>query len=206
MADIFIAGIGRPPPRKFDDQLKESEKQLNRLRQYRPKFEKYEIVDTKLLVSITVDKNPVFETLKREIESFNKKVREAIAENNEIINYSWKATLFQGLRNLLRSICNTHEPELQAKLLEKANEWYHDQIQRKEGGQSRDASPITRSHSAMSRVSKDEGKTQEKIQLKQVMQGPEPLPSVFKEKILKDYEEGARSKNDGALPPYDKYF
>lgn len=202
MADIFIAGIGRQPPRKFEEQLKESEKQLMKLRTYKPKFEKYEVVDTRPLISIALDKNQVFDTLKREIETFNSEVREAIAENKQITYYSWKIVLYQGLRNLLRSICDTHEVPLQAKFLEKANEWYYDQIQRKEGGHVKDTKE-GRPQSAMVRFS-SEPQIKDKIQPRPMTRGPEPLPSVFKAQTLKDYEEGARSKHDNADPPYAK--
>ena len=205
MADIFISGIGRKPPRIFNEELKETEKQLTKLRKYKPKFEKYEVIDTKHLFSITMETNTLFQTLKSRVEAFNRDIKQAIIDSQQIPLYNWKIVLYQGLRNLLRSVCNTDDFDMQIKLLNKADEWYHDQILRKEAAPAPDKSKIARPRSVIAQPPRDEASNKESVKARPMIQTPEPLPSTFQADILRDYESGARSKHDSSLPPYEKY-
>lgn len=228
MADIFIAGIGRQPPKKFDMQLKESEKQLYNLRKFGTSLSKYQQIDYRSLNSIKLASNPLFVTLKSEIDRFNQEVREAIEKKTEMLTYPWKYVLYTGLRNLLRVICDTHDAPMQQVFLKQASEWFYDQLAKKTGaGNSRPGTsqaqprPETSQQKMMVSsllIQSPEGRptTSQRFDMTQRPEtsqrfGTRPqtsydqmMPSEFKATVFSDYEAGNRTKYTFNEPPYDR--
>lgn len=73
----------------------------------------------------------VYNSLKAEVESFNKEVINSLVSKEQIINYNWKHNLYTGLRNLLKEVSSTDNKGMRNKLLEKASEWFYDQLTKK---------------------------------------------------------------------------
>lgn len=233
MADIFIVGIGRQPPKKFDLQLKESEMQLQSLKKFGETIHKYQTIEYRSLHSLKLSSNPIFKTLKSEFESFNAEVNEAIEKKTDLLTYPWKHTLYTGLRNLLRIVCDIQDATVQQAFLKQASDWFYDQLQKKtNAGASRSGTTQTQARpetsqqkigtAALTMQSQDFRPTSQMMSTMTGTQRPETsqrfgfsrpqtsydsmMPSEFRATVLQNYESGARTQYGFKEPPYDRYL
>jgi len=218
---------------KFENALIENERLLETILQKRNVKDTYTTVNFNTISSIVLDTNPVFMMLKSEIENFNKEVKEALDNKAVMPNYSWKYSLNVGLRNLLKEIVVTEDRGLKVLFLEKAKAWYYDRMEKKgeielprPGTNQSNTRPFTantRPFTANTRPftsQTNRGSDQNSInvsvlphEMDSVMKEKsffentardEYLPSKIRAEILRDYDDGARTKHDSVEPPYER--
>jgi hypothetical protein len=228
---MLIQGLARSGGKKkdnFDSALVESEKLIGQILQSKEAKEKYTTINTATIHSITLEKDPAFANLKSELDSFNDEVKKALETKSEIPNYQWKYNLLLGLRNLLKEICSTEDRNLKALFLDKAKLWYFDKMIKKgecdETNQSalRPITAGTRPFTALTRpftsqtnrisefnnsvnisvIPAGDDQIKEKSYFDDTKE--EIIPSKLRADILRDYEDGARSKHDLVEPPYER--
>lgn len=193
------------PRTKEDVRIDDTSKFLQKIRKFKPKFAVYNTILLSGLDSIRLADNQTFTTLKKELITFNDLVKDALVSKKQIPDYGFKSALLDGVRNRLREICQTEDHNLQLTLLERTNKWYESQLARKEGiregpGGGRSASVGTKRDGSVEKENSSLGKSF----ILPPKTKRDPLPSEFREIVLRDYEQGNRTLQGDSTPPYEK--
>ena len=213
---------------KFEQKMRSTDELLKRTGIRPPTRDKYTILNTAHLDSMTLPKHKDFIKLKSELDEFNDQIRKALAENKAIYSYAWKYSLFSGLKSMLVDIANTEEKILMERFLAIAKKWFDNKMEKKrQAGELEKSVSIaytqsTRAASDNSRVlsasrakrnkEHDNSLNISAIQPegdnsidKSFAEGiSEIMPSRYRADVLKDYEECSRSMHNSVDPPYER--
>ena len=199
------------------------------------KRDKYATINTNMLNTLLVSNHKDFQILRKELDQWNQDVRKALDQNTELENYSWKHTLYEGLRNFLIQASSTEDRVLRETFINKAKTWYNGKIDKKLGvgpaaataNTSLNSTTVrksTRVNSDISRLSpikglgggEHDGSFLNASLLNDNMPNQEQsffgegiseiLPSRYRAEVLRDYEEGRRSLHGSVEPPYERYL
>ena len=214
----------------FDYNLKQNEELLNESKQNSARKDGYSTLNiSNLDGGVTLSENKTFIRLKSELQAFNDEMNRAIAEKKTISNYVWKKALYTGLKNLLSVVVSTDDRILKDSFMNKANVWFYDKLHKKmmnstsrsvsRSGTRNSTTFVTDSTRLLSdtmnkQLEQDSGflnisavrPDSQNTFLKKLL--PEEIsdtsPSKYRASILRDYEEGHRTKNFSAEPPYER--
>lgn len=215
---------------KFEQKIRTTDELLKRSGVRPSHRDKYTIINTAHLDTLTLPKHKDFVKLKIELDDFNDKIRKALAENKSIYSYAWKHSLFSGLKSMLVEIANTEEKILMERFLAIAKKWFDNKMEKKRQAGELEKS-VNISYTQSTRAVSDNSRAKSSSMAKRNNEADmslnisaiqpegdsidqksffaegisEIMPSRYRASVLKDYEDCSRSIHNSVDPPYERY-